>query len=100
MPEQWSPWLPISESRKLKVLCKLAEECGELTSVISRCIIQGIDELHPITNKSNRQWLEEEIADVLTSMGLIIVELGLDIEFMEERSKVKEKLLAMWLKVL
>ena len=66
-----SPWEPVSDRTDLKLLGKLLEELGELTSVVSRCLIQGIDEVQPVTGKSNRLWLEEEYADVYANMLLV-----------------------------
>jgi hypothetical protein len=63
--EHYDPWHPISDPKELKVLGKLCEEVNELGSAISRCIIQGVNECHPMTQKCNRTWLEDEIADVL-----------------------------------
>ncbi len=63
-PTAMAMWHPITDPRHLRHLGKLAEECGELTSALSRCIIQGIDQKEPVTGKVNRDWLEEEIADV------------------------------------
>ena len=66
-----SPWKPVRDPLTLKILGKLVEELGELTSAVSRCIIQGIEERHPETGKSNRQWLLEELSDVYASVGLL-----------------------------
>jgi hypothetical protein len=47
------------------ILGKTIEELGELTAALARAQIQGVDEVHPVTGKSNRVWIEEEIQDVL-----------------------------------
>jgi len=65
------PWYPMTSQIDLKHIGKLGEECGELSSAISRCIIQGIDEKDPGTGKPNRLWLQEEIADVLANIQLV-----------------------------
>jgi hypothetical protein len=62
-----NPWRPMTRPIDLKHLGKLGEESNELGAAISRCIIQGIDEREPVTGKPNRQWLAEEIADVLAN---------------------------------
>ena len=91
-----NPWHPIDNKVDLKCLGKLAEECGELTAAICRCIIQGIDEREPVTGKLNREWLEDEIADVAANLALVIERLKLDQDRMERRVFRKMKHLAAW----
>lgn len=59
-----SPWRPETDLLRLAVLGKLLEELGECTAIVSRCLIQGIDEGDPETFVPNRTSLEKEIADV------------------------------------
>lgn len=59
-----NPWNPMTKAIDLKHLGKLGEEAGELSAIVCRCIIQGINEYEPVTGKSNREALEDEIADV------------------------------------
>lgn len=80
-----SYWVPEFSEVKLKLLGKLAEEAGELTSAAARCIIQGIDESQPVTGKVNQRWLEEEIADVLTMIYFVKKNFNLDNDFITER---------------
>lgn len=65
-----NPWHPMSDPVDLKHMGKFAEEVNELGSAIARCLIQGIDECHPETGKVNREWLEDEIADVIANIQL------------------------------
>ena len=94
-----NPWHPIKDAVELKHLGKLGEECGELASIICRCIIQGVDEHHPVTNVSNRKALEDEIADVLGNISLVIVHFGLNMEEISKRSNRKCELLRTWHKM-
>lgn len=73
-----NPWHPMDKPIDLKHLGKLGEECGELSSAVSRCIIQGIDESEPVTHKPNREWLEDEIADVVANIELVSEHFQLD----------------------
>lgn len=91
-----SPWVPMKNSIDLKHLGKLGEEVNELGAVISRCIIQGIDESEPVTGKVNRQWLTEEIADVLANIHLVSKHFNLDDEVVTNRVVKKVKLLTRW----
>lgn len=94
-----NPWHPIKDTVELKHLGKLGEECGELASIICRCIIQGVDEHHPITNVSNRKALEDEIADVLGNIQLVIKHFDLNLTEILQRSLRKQELLKTWHKM-
>lgn len=59
-----SPWRAEPDPIKLAILGKLSEELGELQAAIGRCIIQGVDGVHPVTGKPNIDWLREERVDV------------------------------------
>ena len=91
-----SPWHPMTRPIDLKHLGKLAEELGECGAAVSRCIIQGIDEAEPVTGKVNRQWLEDEIADVTANMALVTEYFGLDQERVFKRVLRKMAHLKQW----
>lgn len=93
---KYNPWHPMTNAIDLKHLGKLAEECGELSSAISRCIIQGVYEKEPETKKQNKQWLTEEIADVFANINLVISHFDLDEEFITKRAKDKAARLKTW----
>lgn len=93
---KYNPWHPMTNSIDLKHLGKLLEECNELGSAIARCIIQGIYEKEPVTGKENKQWLTEEIADVLANINLVIEHFSLNEEFIAKRSKDKAARLKTW----
>lgn len=98
MPFNDPPWHPMSDPVDLKILGKALEELGELSSAISRCLIQGIDELEPTTGKPNRQWLKEEIVDVMVNIRLIDERFMLDLMDDEglARFEHKEAELRLW----
>lgn len=73
-----NPWHPMTTPIDLKHVGKLGEETCELGAAIFRCVIQGVEEAEPVTGKVNRVWLEEEIADVLANIELVIQHFGLD----------------------
>lgn len=91
-----NPWHPMTDAVDLKHLGKLGEETGELSTVACRCIIQGIDEEIPGEGKTNRRWLEEEIADVLGNIDLNIKRFGLDMKFIALRAEEKKRRLRTW----
>lgn len=85
-----SPWHPIKDAVDLKHLGKLAEESNELGSAIARCIIQGVDECHPVTGKSNRSWLEDEMADVIAGITLCEERFGLNVDVKRIEEKLRD----------
>jgi hypothetical protein len=91
-----NPWEPISNPLTLKHLGKLGEECGELSSAVSRCIIQGIRATEPTSGKPNDVWLMEEIADVLANINLVVAHLGLSNHFISVRKTEKMAKLRAW----
>lgn len=91
-----NPWHPMTEPVDLKHLGKLGEEAGELASAVSRCIIQGIDEAEPVTGKVNKEWLEEEMADVLANMSLVEEHFQLNRERILQRADKKKEHLRKW----
>jgi len=91
-----NPWVPMSDALALKHLGKFGEELGECSAAVSRCIIQGVDEAEPVTGKPNRQWLSEEVADLLANAELVIDHFGLDREFIAARANRKMVHLSAW----
>lgn len=88
-PKEPSFWMPMTNAVDVQHLGKLSEECGELTSAASRCLIHGIDEPHPISGKINKRWLEEEIADVVAMIRHVRERFKLDEAFIAERVERK-----------
>lgn len=96
MAIDYHPWHPVQNPVLQKHLLKLIEECNELGSASSRCLMQGVDEVEPDTGKPNRQWLMEEIADVLANIRLNIDYLRLDAVTIDTRMKYKIERLSKW----
>lgn len=97
MPDiKMNPWHPMSNPVDLKHLGKFGEELGECASAVSRCIIQGINENEPITGKSNKKWLEEEIADILAGAELVVARFDLDTREIYKRTARKKEQLKSW----
>jgi NTP pyrophosphatase (non-canonical NTP hydrolase) len=96
--KNWSlnPWHPMTDAVAVKHLGNLAEELGEAQSAVARCIIQGIDECEPVTKKINREWLEDEIADVIANIELTIAHFKLDITRIHKRTDKKKVHLQTW----
>jgi hypothetical protein len=91
-----NPWVPMSDPLDVKHLGKLAEELNEAGAAVARCLIQGITESEPVTHKPNREWLEDELADVLANIELVTAHFGLDRVRMLERRERKMRHLRGW----
>lgn len=100
MTDLISPWRPEKVAIRVKLLGKLGEEAGELGAVLCRCIIQGIDESEPVTSKPNKQWLAEEVGDVLAGIDLVMEHFNLDAEMIYARRQRKKTGLRRWLAML
>lgn len=57
-------WEPEGNVIIHQALGKLNEELAELSHIVARCVIQGIEASEPVTGKPNRRKLTEEMADV------------------------------------
>jgi hypothetical protein len=86
----------MSKSIDLKHLGKIAEELGEAQAAVARCIIQGIEERHPVTGKRNRDWLLEELADVWANIQLVEEHFHLNVDKMLLRARRKKNKLKKW----
>lgn len=91
-----SPWVPETHIETQKRLGKALEEGGEYVSAVARCLIQGINEREPVTGKPNRQWLMEEMADVLATLSLLIEGFKLNKAFISKRVEKKREQLKTW----
>ena len=103
MLEALNPWHPITNSVDLKHLGKLLEEINEqievlskLGKVVSRCLIQGMDGTNPADGKANKQWLEEEVGDVVGNIDLVIDRFNLNRTFIADRAENKKQRLRTW----
>lgn len=91
-----NPWQPMQRPIDLKHLGKLGEELNEAGAAVARCVIQGIDEREPVTGKPNKEWLEDELADVIANIALNVRHFGLDLSRMKARAERKAAYLRAW----
>lgn len=94
--QKMSPWLVETNPLRNRHLGKSLEELGELSAVVARCIIQGIDEIDPSSGKTNRLRLEEEIADVQAQLQGLKVVFDLDEVKIMSREWQKIKNMEQW----
>lgn len=93
---EMQPWEVCTNKPMQRRYGKLLEELGELTSVVARCTIQGVDEIDPSSGQSNRMRLENEIADVMCQLELTVAALGLNRARMATHQMVKSQQMAEW----
>jgi NTP pyrophosphatase (non-canonical NTP hydrolase) len=91
-----NPWIPMKRPRDIKVIGKYLEELGECVAAGARSLIQGLLEKEPVTGKVNKEWLEEEIADVLGNAELVIEHFDLDETRIRKRAERKKAFLRDW----
>lgn len=61
----------MSEVEK-EVMLITQEECAEVIQAISKVFRFGMDDVHPTTNKSNKDSLEEEVGDLMCMLQLMM----------------------------
>lgn len=78
MSAPMQPWAPTLTPHQTRRAGKTLEELSELSAVLARVQIQGLDEIDISSGKTNRQRLTEEIADVMAQIPLTIDAFELD----------------------
>lgn len=79
-------------------LVKLVEECGELIQVASKKIAYMATDEHPDGAGPLSMRLEDEAADVIAAITVVVANFGLDFDRMAERSQRKAELFRQWMK--
>lgn len=94
-------WEPITNPLLIAMIGKTIEELSELSGALARMLIQGINELEPESKngkppRSNKQIVEDEIADVYAKMHTLTIELGLDVNNINQRMLRKQRFSRSW----
>lgn len=79
-------------------LVKLNEECGELIQISCKKQTRMDSDDHWDGQGSLKLRLENEIADVLGAMDVVIENFDLDMDYIETRAREKRKLFEKWMK--
>jgi NTP pyrophosphatase (non-canonical NTP hydrolase) len=91
-----NPWKPDACPQQARRIGKTLEELGELTAVLARISIQGMDEIDPSSGKTNRQRLLEETADVIGQFECNVRAFDMDTVAMAERAEMKSQQMSQW----
>lgn len=78
-------------------LTKLVEECGELIQIAAKKITFPNTDAHPDGAGSMKARLEDEIADVIAAIGIVIHQHKLDGDRIMERGEKKRVLFQSWI---
>lgn len=82
-------WLPEPDPVTHQALGKAAEECGEASQILARCLIQGLAARDPKTGQPNIERLAEELADIDAAISWLFELLDLDLETHNARADRK-----------
>ena len=77
----------------------LQEECGEVIVEVSKCRRFGLDSLHYKTGVKHSIMLENEVADVLSLVDILIEQDILDTARLEIAKEAKKEKLKLWSKI-
>jgi NTP pyrophosphatase (non-canonical NTP hydrolase) len=77
----------------------LQEECGEVIVEVSKCRRFGLDSLHYKTGVKHSAMLENEVADVLSLVDILIEQGILDTARLEIAKEAKKEKLKLWSKI-
>lgn len=88
---QASDWIPEQNAVRLAVISKLQEETAELQTALARCVAQGIDGWNAKEGRTNRVWVEEEMADVRAMLHLMTEKFDLRIDHTRMMEKLNHK---------
>lgn len=95
-----SDWRAEPNPASLAVVGKLGEEAAELASRCCRAVIQGVDALDPDSGRTNKDHLQDEIADVLALIKLARDQLRLDWPTINRRMDAKVYFKRPWIEAL
>lgn len=98
--DKLSPWQPANDPIEVAFWGKALEELGELSAIISRCMIQGVNECEPSTGKLNKSALAEEIADVKAMIEIIMTFNNIPEFVLDERMAHKKAKFHRWINIL
>lgn len=94
--KKMNPWAVTRDPKLLRRMGKLLEELGEASSVASRVIIQGIEEIDPSSGQANRRRLVDELADVQAQIDETRELLAIDVGYFEARVARKRSNMQEW----
>lgn len=89
-------WIPDNNPEQARRIGKTLEELSELSGILARISIQGIDGVDPNTGKGNRLHLRDEIADVYAQLYCTVAFFDFDLRAIHERMEIKRDWMRRW----
>ncbi len=81
------------DNQTKEVFCIAQEECAEVTQAISKIFRFGFSSPHPVSLKTNKESLEEEVGDLLAMVDIMVEKCIISDEQVNlARQKKREKL--------
>lgn len=89
-------WEPDTDPHQARRIGKTLEELGELSAVLARISIQGMDAIDPASGKTNRRRMLEETADVMAQIECNIEAFGMSTCALADRLQRKIRHMQEW----
>jgi len=86
----------LMDKKTKEIFCSVQEECAEVTKAISKIFRFGFDAVHPVTNKSNMQSLEEEVGDLLAMIDIMVEKCIVSDSNINAARQAKKEKLKIW----
>jgi NTP pyrophosphatase (non-canonical NTP hydrolase) len=71
-------------------LALLSEECGEVIQAVGKILRHGYGSCHPVSGLPNRESLERELGDIMTSLRLMNTAGDINIDKVMDHAEAKE----------
>lgn len=87
---------PMLNPTEIKGMDDLVQGLGRCSVVSACCVSEGLDRREPATGKTNRTWLQEEIADVFANIAAVAERHKLDMVAIMEGADKKLRQIKTW----
>lgn len=84
------------DNQTKEVFCIAQEECAEVTQAISKIFRFGFESRHPVSGKSNKESLEEEVGDLLAMVDIMVEKCIISDSNINNARKAKRTKLKQW----
>lgn len=84
----------------IAIIGKFAEELGECSAIVARCMIAGMEEINPANGLTNIECLKREMADVIAGLAIVGAHFKIKEPELTQRAERKVAFLNRWHKSL
>jgi hypothetical protein len=82
--------------KEREILLIAQEECAEVIQAISKCFRFGLDNVKPGKPHTNREYLEEELGDLIAMLNIMCEQGMVNYDAVEAAAKQKVQKLKQW----